>query len=621
MSVIVRFVIAVALIVSATNAVGTRAVGQQPRSAAATGTGIVSGVVVSSVDAQPVRRAIVKLSGRGEISRSAVTDDAGKFAIGFLPGGTYTMTVSKPAWITATLGGPATGGTGTPLVLRDAETIANLRIPLVKGGAISGTVRDHTGGPAEAVQVFAARADLAKGTQIANLSSSVEVVTTDDMGAYRIFGLAPGNYIVGALSKITTIAGVDVPTRDQVEAELRALQQRGPGTPAPAAAAAPPPPAPKFGYAPMYHPSAASAAQATVVTVGAGDDKGGTDILLMLVPLSAIDVQVVGVDGQPAPDVVTNISTTGPPLPSSFGLLPTTPLLDREARFRIPNVAPGTWTITARSSARVVTRNPDGSLQSTRGNENEIPPGTFYWAASTIDATTGVTSVTLHLRPGLTMTGRVALAGTAAAPPAPTAAQVRLSMALDSDPARAPTALFPASPPAVTNPKPDGSFEMRGLTPGPWTLTALVPGGSGPTGWWLRSAMLNGKDLLDAPIDVGDRDLAGVEITLSNRHTALSGTLMGADSRPLSNLVIVAMPEDRALWAAARRVRQTRPSTDGKFSFADLPPGAYLLAAVTDVSDAELRTAEFLASIAAAGIKVSIAEGEKKTQDLRVGGR
>ena len=614
MNAVIRCVIGAALITAGT-AIGA----QQPKPAAATGTGIVSGIVVSSTDAQPVRRAIVKLSGRGEISRSAVTDDAGKFAIGFLPGGTYTMTVSKPAWITATLGGPTTGGNGTPLVLRDGETIANLRIPLMKGGAISGIVRDHTGAPAEGVQLFAVRADLAKGTQTDNLIPSGETVTTDDMGAYRIFGLAPGNYIVGAMSKITTITGVDVPTRDQVDTELRALQQRSPGAPATAPAA--PPPTQKFGYAPTYHPSAVNASQAAVVTVGPGEDKAGTDVFLMLVPLSAIEVQVIGVDGQPQPNVATRISTTGPPLPiNAFGLLAGTALPDRDARFRIPNVAPGTWTITARSSARVVTRNPDGTLQSSRGDADEIPPGTFYWAAEKIDASTGVTSVILRLRPGLTMTGRVVFAGTAATPPAPTAAQVRLSMALDPDPVRAATAVFPASPAAITNPKADGSFEMRGLTPGPWILTASLPGGTGPAGWWLRSAIAGGRDLLDGPIDITS-DLANVEITLSNRHTALSGTLMGADGRPLSNLVIVAMPEDRALWMSARRVRQTRPSTDGKFSFADVPPGAYLLAAVTDVSDAELRTAEFLGSIASAGVKVTIGEGEKKTQDLRLGGR
>ena len=596
---------------------------QQAKPSPATGTSVVSGVVVSSADsAQPVRRAIVKLSGRGELSRSAVTDDDGRFAIGFLPGGTYTLTVSKPAWLTTTFGAAAPGRGGTPLVLREGETIANLRIPLTRGAAISGTVRDQVGAAAEGVQVFVARAELSKMWQSSislGSTSDVEVVTTDDLGGYRIFGLPAGSYVVGALSKVSTAGGIGAPTREQIDAELRALDQRR-TAPATATAAIPASPQALFGYAPTYHPSAVSAAQAATVTVGAGENKTGTDIFLVLAPMATIEGVVLGADGQPAPAVSLTISTASPPLPLSFGLFPSSPLPGPDGRFKFLSVSPGTWTITARSSARVIRRNPDGSLLSTSGNTNELPPGTFYWAAATVDVNGGTPNVTLNLRPGLTMTGRVVFdAGTPQ--PTPVATQVRVSMGPDTGLSRAANAPFPAAPPAVTNPAADGSFELRGLTPGAWILTAVVPGASGPGGWWLRSATVNGKDLLDAPIEIGDRDLSNVEVRFTNRHTEIAGTLLGADGKPASNLVIIAMPEDRALWTSLRRVQQTRPSTDGRFSFADLPPGAYLLAAVTDVAADDWRTAEFLAAIATAGVEVALGDGQKVTQDLRIGGR
>ena len=129
--------------------------------------------------------------------------------------------------------------------------------------------------------------------------------------------------------------------------------------------------------------------------------------------------------------------------------------------------------------------------------------------------------------------------------------------------------------------------------------------------------MMNGNDLLDAPLDIGDADLTNVVITMSNKHTELSGVLLNADGRPAPELTVVAMPEDRALWKSIRRVQRARPASNGRFAFPDLPPGNYLLVAVTEIPGDKLRAEEFLASIVPAGIKVTLAEGERKTQDLR----
>ena len=67
-------------------------------------------------------------------------------------------------------------------------------------------------------------------------------------------------------------------------------------------------------------------------------------------------------------------------------------------------------------------------------------------------------------------------------------------------------------------------------------------------------------------------------------------------------------------------MKSARPAADGAFSIKDLPPGDYLLAAVTDVDQDEWQALEFLEKLAPAAIKISIADGEKKIQDLRIGG-
>ena len=71
-----------------------------------------------------------------------------------------------------------------------------------------------------------------------------------------------------------------------------------------------------------------------------------------------------------------------------------------------------------------------------------------------------------------------------------------------------------------------------------------------------------------------------------------------------------------AEWQSPR-ILQTRPSSDGRFIFR-LPPGEYLIGAVTDVEQNEWFEPAFLETVAAASIKLSLGEGEKKVQHIRL---
>ena len=63
-----------------------------------------------------------------------------------------------------------------------------------------------------------------------------------------------------------------------------------------------------------------------------------------------------------------------------------------------------------------------------------------------------------------------------------------------------------------------------------------------------------------------------------------------------------------------------RASTDGKFRFTNLQPGEYFLAALSDFETADVFKPEFLEQVAAAAMKITITEGEKKVQDLKISG-
>src|ERR1019366_10603624 len=85
------------------------------------------------------------------------------------------------------------------------------------------------------------------------LNAAGRVSTTNDIGEYRIFGLAPGQYFVSASTQTNVMNGLmDVPSDD------------------------------RSGYAPSYYPGTPNIAEAQRVTVGLGQSL--IDINLALTP-------------------------------------------------------------------------------------------------------------------------------------------------------------------------------------------------------------------------------------------------------------------------------------------------------------------------------------------------
>jgi hypothetical protein len=67
-----------------------------------------------------------------------------------------------------------------------------------------------------------------------------------------------------------------------------------------------------------------------------------------------------------------------------------------------------------------------------------------------------------------------------------------------------------------------------------------------------------------------------------------------------------------------RRIRSARPAADGKYSMPGLPPGEYLVTAVTDLEPGEQSDPAFLDVLSRSAVPVAVLEGEKKTFDLRL---
>ncbi len=164
----------------------------------------------------------------------------------------------------------------------------------------------------------------------------------------------------------------------------------------------------------------------------------------------------------------------------------------------------------------------------------------------------------------------------------------------------------------------DGTFSITSIPSG--TFRLLLSGSAiDRTPWSPRSAMMGSRDLLDNDFEIDAGGNATLHITLTDVHTAISGTLQTPAGAPASDVFVIAFPADRARWAPySRRIKAVRPGVDGRYAISDLPAGEYLLAAITDIDQDEWQAPGFLDQLVAGAVKFTLADGESRVVNLRV---
>jgi hypothetical protein len=166
----------------------------------------------------------------------------------------------------------------------------------------------------------------------------------------------------------------------------------------------------------------------------------------------------------------------------------------------------------------------------------------------------------------------------------------------------------------------DGTFKFDAVGPGAYTLVVLP---AGLDSHMIKSMVHDGRDLFVAPLDVSDRQpIEGIVVTLTDRVTEISGLLLDQSRNPAPDFHILVFPADRRLWSLGRdRLRPAvRPDGSGRYRITGLTPGDYLLAAVTELQPYDYADPAFLELILPGTVKVSLAEGEKKVQDVMLAG-
>ena len=610
------------------------------------GTAVVTGQVIDATSKQPVAGAVVTLSPPpaapnlggtpptppppSSIKR-AVTNTDGRFVFRAIAAGTYSLAATRNGYSPGATGRRRPGGQPRSFTVADGVRVTDATIPIWRMPTITGVVRDDRGQPAVGVYVRAMRRWMVGGRAELDFSSGE---ATDDRGHYRIFNLEPGSYVVMAgttphSAPVSTVdryrAAAASGTAAQLSRELReggALQMATEGividgwqvTTSNEGTMMPGPTGTLLLSPLTFYGGSGSAADATVLTLGPGDDRAGIDFTLPLVAGVRVSGSVTGLD-RPAASYgvqLVPIATGNSSYPFPIGYSTT----DASGRFAFLGVPPGSYNLRTSRVPPVgpLFTPPAPGAGAPAGREMvTMPPSVSYPSmfaeAPVTVGSAHVDGVALTFRTGAKLSGRVVFEGNAAPPIGPQ--PHRLSVIVRS--------VYGGDSRGVggqTMVDASGIFQTTEYAPGRYLVNALAG-----QNWTLASVRVGGVDASDQAITLGTTDVTDVVITFTDKPMTLSGSVRAADSSADVEATVIAFPADHRTWItngmSPRRLATAPTSATGAYQLRIGLPGEYLLVAIPPEIPPEVDP-EFIARFASTATRVTIAAGETKTHALTV---
>ena len=518
------------------------------------GTALIHGRVTAADSGQPLRKAQVRVfSPELRENRMTSTDADGKYELKELVAGRYQVTVSKGSFVSLSYGQSRPFEAGKPLQIADGQTVEKVDFALPRGAIITGHVVDEFGEAIADVRVTPMRYQFVQGRR--QLNPAGRVGTTNDIGEYRIFGLAPGQYFISASTQTNIMAGMLDSTTDD-----------------------------RSGYAPSYYPGTPNVAEAQRITVGLS--QALNDINLALTPTHLARISGTAVDSQGKPlagGIVVVLLRSGASFSSTSGTQ-----VKPDGTFTVSNLAPGNYMLQAITPSALTDMSEMASGQVTVAGED-------------------VTGIQLTGMKSTTGTGRILVNPDAAKSLPPS------SIRLVATPAHPEDNLL-AGMGGVTV-KDDYTFEMKArpglavirpmsLPPG-WSLKAVKQHGADVTDAGIEFRP--------------NEEVSGIEVELSNQTTEVSGAVTNSRSEPVKDYTVVVFARDRERWGYMSRFFQTgRPDQDGRYKVKALPAGNYYAVALDYVEPGEATDPEFLDRVKDRAVSFSLNDGETKTIDLKI---
>lgn len=541
------------------------------------------------------------------LTRTVTTDASGEFSFPRLPAGAFTITAAhaQNLLLPTNYGQRRPGGQGQIIQLADGQKIS-LNVPMQRGSTISGVIIGPNGDPQAGAQVHAMRYVRWSGFR---RLEPVKYAQTDDRGVYRLFGLAPGDYVIAAIPNSSDLynnntMGIE---SDVIERAIVSGPVRPPARPGALPTVSVPIPTlsqfergSSLAYLPTYAPNASSPSDATAISVTGSDERSGIDIQVRLLRATTIR----GTIATPLdPGVTAQLWLQSDD--ASVQLQGGQSGLDEKGNFVFSVVPPGSYTVFAQTvvAPQSITWI-DGEAQPSRKNPPLSDAQKMWGKARVTVAGEPNVTMSLNLQPSRSISGTVVFEMQER--PDLTTRKVTVTVAA----APSPQQIWIEHKAAVG---PDGRFTIAGVPAGRYTFRI-------DAGGYLKSATIAGQDTLDGGLDfTGDRDVTDAVLTLTDQMGEVTGTLTNSAGKPAMDYTIIIAPTDSRFWTPqSRRIRSARPAINGDYEFEGLPAGSYGISVVTDLEEGALNDPEFLRAISQTALPVLLADKGRITQALRV---
>ena len=532
---------------------------------------IVHGRAVRLGGSDPVAHAritLAKVGGPLADYRAAVADESGVFAFRDLTPGVYRIYADRDGYLQAEYGRRAVSPAGTRITLAAGQTLSDVVVAMTPTAVIAGHVFDR-GRPVRRVVVRALKQQYSEGRRLLAVTGYAE---TDDRGEYRISGLAPGFYLVGATPKVTPFLEngnivFPVPPSNANNNQGRVTVVLSPETLDPAVFDPEVMPT-------VFYPGTPDTAAAAPINVRAGDVVAAIDLALM-------HVSSFHVRGRIATD------GTAPPVRVQLRAAESGPAVQ----------IPGT-------DVRA-----DGTFDLSR-----VPPGRYLLFAQTVDqspqrmmTTVPVTvtdrdveDVSIAFQPNVNVSGHLTVDGQ------PFAGGVPVPIVqLQSATAGGYTALRYDT---------DGGFTLPNVAPGDYRFRVVVQ--NRPL--YLESARFGDDDVMDRMLTVsGSTAGRELDVRLSSKTGTLDAVAMDRESRPAGGLLVIVVP-DLARRGRSQLYKTATTDDRGRAHLDGLAPGEYRVFATADVEASAWQDPDVLRLYEGRGELVTVRPGATLAVTLRI---
>jgi hypothetical protein len=546
----------------------------------------ISGTVVNFATGEPLDKVEVQtevVGNRGS-SASTTSDANGHFTLPDLDPGQYRIKGKRNRFLDTYYGARRAESSGIPVVVEAGQNIKEVKFRLMPFGVIAGTVRDPEGEPLARIGVTALRARWVAGRRKV---TAVDSAYTDEMGQYRITGLAPGRYYVRADPK-RKMAGSSDDVFGGEAGFLVAINEAFDG--------AVPRKQPQV-LLPALYPGVQEAQSARTVDLEIGVRLTGVDIGLPRSGTVTVKGHVAAPDG--AHTAMITLSR-GQWMGNSMDPLLMTSADDHND-FTFLAVPQGSYTLTATASVPV--RSPK-SVQ-------VVMPGAPGGTVLTVDGqsqmqgqvpldvgTTPVEGVGVVVSGGTEVTGQVVQAdGKGPVPNGSVEFDDGVSDIRRSD---------------IQN----GNFTLD-LPQGHYNISLNLDSMQQDHPLVIRSAVWNGRDIAAEGLTIAGPGKVALEIAAAPDGGTLDGVALDKDDKPVAGATVVLIPEAKL---RSRRERYFEVETDqyGHFEIDGIIPGDYKALAWEDVEDGIWHDPDFVKSVESKGEPVTLKTGAHESTRLHV---